>query len=143
MNLFDLPDEILFSILKKLNVVETLDQQCGVHSRLDRLLFDDIYVNELDWTRKRWDESISPMDDLIIDRVCENVLPRINEKIVKLTLEPNSIERVLHAVHYPKLCSLSLRNFSKQKLMEHLTSNIDHFFQSNNYSISFRKFLSN
>ena len=67
MNLLDLPDEILLLILKKLNVVEALHQQCGVHSRLDRILFDGIYVRELDWTRKRWDESISPMDDLIID----------------------------------------------------------------------------
>lgn len=129
MNLLDLPDEVLLLILKKLNVVETLHQQCGVHSRLDRILFDGIYVSELDWTRKRWDESISSMDDLIIDRICENILPRINEQIVKLTLEPNSIEHVLHAVHYPKLSSLSLRNFSKNILKNHLTSNVDHFFQ--------------
>ena len=137
MNLLDLPDEILLLILKKLNVVETLDQQCGFHSQLDRILFDDIYVRELDWTRKCWDESISSMDGLVIDRVCKNILPRINEKIIELTLEPNSIERVLHAVHYPKLSSLSLKNFSKKILVEHLTSNVDHFFQSNKYSVSF------
>ena len=142
MNLLDLPDEILLLILKKLNVVETLDQQCGFHSQLDRILFDDIYVRELDWTIKCWDESISPMDDLVIDRVCKDILPRINEKIIELTLEPNSIERVLHAVHYPNLSSLSLRNFSRKTLIEHLTSNVDLFFQSNNCSITFlRKFF--
>ena len=43
------------------------------------------------------------MDDLVIDRVCEQFLPNINDKIIKLTLEPNVIERVLCATDYPKL----------------------------------------
>ena len=52
MNLLNLPDEILLLILKKLNVVETVDQQSGVHRQLDRILFDDVYVSELDLNEK-------------------------------------------------------------------------------------------
>jgi hypothetical protein len=73
MNLFDLPDEILLFILKKMNVVDVLFRLSGLHSRFDQLLFDRVYVRELDFTIKSWDDSISPMDDLVIDRVCEKI----------------------------------------------------------------------
>ncbi len=136
MNMLDLPDEILLLILKKMNVVDALFRQNGLHSRLDQLLFDPVYVRELDFTIKSWDDSISPMNDLIIDRVCEKILPYINDKIIKLTLEPNSIERVLRVVDYPKLSSLSLMNFSK-KTLQHFTGNDNYLFEINKYSISF------
>jgi hypothetical protein len=136
MNLLDLPNEILLFILKKMNVVDALFRQSGLHSRLDQLLFDHVYVRELDFTIKSWDDSISPMNDLIIDRVCEKILPYINDKIIKLTLEPNSIERVLRVVDYPKLSSLSLTNFSK-KTLQHFTGNDNYLFEINKYSISF------
>ncbi|CAF0927368.1 unnamed protein product [Adineta steineri] len=123
MNLPDLPDEILFFILKKMNVVDTLYRQTGVHSRLDQLLFDHIYVRELDFTIKSWDDSIYPINDLVTDRICKNILPHINNKITKFILEPNAIERVLRIVNYPKLSSLSLMNFSKKKLIQYLTEN--------------------
>jgi hypothetical protein len=135
MNLFDLPDEILLFILKKLNVVDVLFRLSGLHSRFDQLLFDRVYVRELDFTIKSWDDSISPMDDLVIDRVCEKILPHINDKIMKLTLEPNATERILRAVDYPKLSSLSLMNFSKKTLIQHLTGDDNHFFEINKYLI--------
>ena len=53
MNLLDLLDEILLLILKHLNVVQTLDEQSGVHSR-----FDQIYVGQIDMTNKCSDGSL-------------------------------------------------------------------------------------
>jgi hypothetical protein len=54
------------------------------------------------------------MNDFVIDRICEKILPHINDKIIKLTIEPNAIERILHVVDYLKVSSLSLMNFSKK-----------------------------
>ncbi|CAF1462398.1 unnamed protein product [Adineta ricciae] len=123
MNLLDLPDEILVFILKKMNVVDTLYRQSAIHDRLDRLLFDHLYVDELDFTIKSWDNSISPMNDLIIDRVCEQILPHIHDKVRKLIVEPSAVARVLHAVDFPNVSSLSLMNFSTKILIEHLIEN--------------------
>jgi hypothetical protein len=131
MNLLDLPDEILLFILKKLNVVDALFRQSGLHSRLDQLLFDRVYVRVLDFTIKSWDDSISSMNDLVINQVCEKILPHINDKIIKLTLKPNAIERVLRVVDYPKVSSLSLMNFSEKALIQHLTG--DDFLEFNKY----------
>ncbi|CAF1260334.1 unnamed protein product, partial [Adineta steineri] len=121
MNLLDLPDEILLCILHKMNVVDALYRQSGLHHRLDQLLFDAIYVRELDFTIKSWDSSISPLNDLIIDKVCEKILSRINNKIIKLTIEPYAFERILNNISYPKVSSLSLTNFSSKTLLQHLT----------------------
>ena len=54
-----------------MNVVDALYRQSGLHNRLDQLLFDFVYVRELDFTIKSWNNSISPMNDLVINRVCE------------------------------------------------------------------------
>ncbi|CAF1478481.1 unnamed protein product [Adineta steineri] len=121
MNLLDLPDEILLCILHKINVVDALYRQSGLHHRLDQLLFDPIYVRELDFTIKSWDGSISPLNDLIIDKFCEKILSRINNKIIKLTIEPHAFERILNNISYPKVSSLSLTNFSSKTLLQHLT----------------------
>ncbi|CAF3726964.1 unnamed protein product [Adineta steineri] len=100
MNLLDLPDEILLCILHKMNVVDALFRQSGLHHRLDQLLFDPIYVRELDFTIKSWDDSISP-----------------------LTVEPHAFERILNNISYPKVSSLLLTNFPSKTLLQHVTGN--------------------
>ena len=124
MNIVDLPDEILLLILNKLNIVETLSKQIGIHHRFDRLLFDDIYVRQLDFTEKSSDNSVISIEDSIIDDVCQDILPLINEKTIELQIEPNSFERVLRAANYPKLSRLSLTNFQLKQIHEHLISKI-------------------
>ena len=142
MNLLDLPDEILLFILEKIPVVDALFRHSGLHNRLDQFLFDPVYVREFDFTMKSWDESISPLNDLVIDRVCEEILPRINDKIIKLTLEPIAMERVLRAVNYPQGSSLKLMNFTKRTLHQHFTGNINHFIEMWHFC-NFRKFSFN
>ena len=124
MNIVDLPDEILLLILNKLNIVESLSKQIGIHHPFDRLLFDDIYVRQLNFTIKSWNNSIISIEDSIIDHACQDILPLINEKIIKLQIEPNSFERILRAADYPKLSRLSLTNFQLKQIHQHLTSKI-------------------
>ncbi|UJR12937.1 hypothetical protein I4U23_017110 [Adineta vaga] len=124
MNLLDLPNEILLYIFAKMNVVDALFRQSGFNQRLDQLLFNSIYVRELDFTIKSWDNSISSINDLVINHVCEKILPHINDKVIKLIVEPYAIERALNsAIIYPKVSSLSLLNFRSKILLQHLSEN--------------------
>ena len=81
---------------------------------------NDVYIHELDFAIKSWNNTISSMDNLIIDRVCESILPSINNKIIELIVEPNTIARLLSASDYPKVSSLSLMSFPKNILIQHL-----------------------
>jgi hypothetical protein len=56
----------------------------------------------------------------ILDKVCEKILPQINDKITKLTVDSFSAERILGAVKYPQLHSLSLVNYQSHILRRHL-----------------------
>ena len=50
LNIFDLPDEILFIILKKLNMVDVVYSLVDVNQRFDRLAVDSLYVRNLNMT---------------------------------------------------------------------------------------------
>lgn len=89
-----------------MHVVDTLFRHNAIHNRHDQLLFDPLYVRELDFPIKFWNDSISLIDSLVIDQVCKNILGNINDFIIKLILEPNAIERVLDTVDYPKVSHL-------------------------------------
>ncbi|CAM4777925.1 unnamed protein product, partial [Rotaria magnacalcarata] len=65
----------------------------------------------------------SPIDKQTLDRICGKILPRINDKVNKLTVEPLSIERIFHAVDYVQLNSLSFVNFSQEILLRHILDN--------------------
>ncbi|CAF1636461.1 unnamed protein product [Adineta ricciae] len=83
------------------------------------------------------------MNDLTIDRVCEQILPHIHDKVRKLIVEQSAVARVLHAVDFPNVSSLSLMNFSTKILIEHLIKLT--FHQSSQISdrdISISKFSS-
>ena len=121
MSLLGLPGELILYILNKMNAIDALFRLSGIHERLDKHRFDPLYVRELDFTDTTWDGKISPMDELIINRVSSTVLSRINEKITKLTVEPRAIDRLLNATSYPNMISLSLTNFTKRGLCQHLT----------------------
>ena len=61
------------------------------------------------------------VDKQVLNRICEEILPRINNKINKLTVDRHSMERILRAVDYPQLYSLSFVNFQPDTLLQHLT----------------------
>ncbi|CAF3381034.1 unnamed protein product [Rotaria sp. Silwood2] len=124
LNILDLPNEILLIIINKLNMVDVLYSLADINERFNRLIFDPLYIYNLDMTiittKLMFRHSLS-IDNQILDRICENVLPRIHHHVNKLTLEPNSMERVLYSSNYSQLYSLSLVDFQEEMLLQYLT----------------------
>jgi hypothetical protein len=125
MNLLDLPDEMLLSIFSQCTAVDAFSTFIGLHPRLDRIVCDPMLVRHLNVTVKTWQGEIVSISDQVTDRVCDTILPRINDRITKLTLEPHTMERVLcSSIDYPNLSSLSLVNFPRKTITQHLTGKI-------------------
>jgi hypothetical protein len=119
-NILDIPDEILQFIFNKLNMVDKLDSLVDVNQRFHRLTPDSPYIHHLNFAVEPSNAYHSSIYAHILDRVCEKILPRVNNKVTKLTLEPFSVERVLGTVNYPQLHSLSFVNFQPEILSRHL-----------------------
>ena len=120
IDLLDLPDEILLTIFKKLNMIDMFYSLTDVNQRFDRLAYDFFYSYHLNFAIKRENTHI-------LDKICSKILPRINQKITQLTLEPLCMERVLATCHYPQLHSLSFVNFDPETLLQYLTSIVLNF----------------
>jgi hypothetical protein len=127
INIFDLPDEMLRAIFNKLNMVDILYSLVDVNQRFNRLALDSLYIYHLDFVVKQSDIYNSSVDFNIIKGICKKILPRINEKVNKITVEPLSMERVLGAVHYPQLHSLSVINIQDKIFLQHLAGMITNF----------------
>ncbi|CAF3604597.1 unnamed protein product [Rotaria socialis] len=110
LNILNLPNEILFIIFKKLNMVDVLYSLMDVTQRFDQLAFDPFYIH-----------------NQVLDRICKNILPRIYDQVNELVVEQYSMERVLHTVNYPQLYSLTLTDFPEEVLLNYLTSKLLHF----------------
>lgn len=118
LGVLDLPNEILLTIISKLNMVDVLRSLVGVNQRLDQLVLDPVYIRCLDMTsrttRKPYFVRSFAADSNVLDRICQNILPQICDKVSQLTLEKNSMERVLRAINYPLLATLSLVDFPRK-----------------------------
>jgi hypothetical protein len=104
IQLDDLSDEILLIILKKLDTCDVLYCLKAVNKRLDTIVNDSVFTGNLTLissVNKRFDTIftrnsalITPFDglscqftDRIFDRFCLDILPKINEKIERLTVD--------------------------------------------------------
>lgn len=121
INILDLPDEILLAIINKLNMIDVLYSLVDVNQRLDRVILDPLYIHHLNLTVKSFFKNNSSVDNQVLDRICQAILPRINSKISKITVDQHSMERILHAAVYPQLYSLSLVDFRQETLLPYLT----------------------
>jgi hypothetical protein len=121
INILDLPDEMLRAIFNKLNMVDMLYSLVDVNQRFDRLALDSLYVYHLDFSIEAFNNYNSSTYTYILDRICSKILPRINQKITELTVDPLSMKRILGAVDYSQLYSLSFVNFEPKILSRHLT----------------------
>ncbi len=118
IQLDDLPDEILMYIFKKLYNDEVLYSLMDVNQRLNRILHDRIFTRHLCLLKYcRIDNSTIPLPDLILDRFCSKILPKIRHQIETLYLEGTSIERVLHARNYINLNKLGLCDITYNEAM--------------------------
>jgi hypothetical protein len=118
--ILDLPDEIVQFIFNKLTMVDMLYSLVDVNQRFDRLTFDPLHIHHLNLTIESFNNSNSSMYTHIFDRICGKILPRINEKVTKLTLGPLSVEPALGTVDYSQLHLLSFVNFQPEVLSRHL-----------------------
>ncbi|CAF5028915.1 unnamed protein product [Rotaria sp. Silwood1] len=70
------------------------------------------------------------IDNNILSKICEKILPRIHHQLNELIVEQNSMKYILLTGNYPQLDSLSLVNFQKEILLQYLTGNsiLHHLF---------------
>ncbi|CAF1266632.1 unnamed protein product [Rotaria sp. Silwood1] len=115
VHLVDLPSEILFVILKKLDNIDVLYSLLGINNqRLDIMAQGQIFSNTLNFVSiSQSIDEISSISDLILDRFCNNILPRIHINVECLILDSISMECILRDGNYPNLTELKLYNFNK------------------------------
>ena len=131
LHIFDLPNEILFMIFKKLNITDVLHSLVDVNKQFDRLSLDSLYVRDLDMTdimtiNSLYDET-SSIDTKILSKIYEKILPCIHHQVYKLTVEEYSMKQILLAANYPQLYSLSLFNIHEVTLHQYLRGTVFNF----------------
>ena len=123
LNILDLPDEILLVIFNKVNTIDVLYSLVDVNERFDRLVLNSLHIRNLDTTnmvmKSYYDRTFS-IDNTVLSRISEKILPRIHHQLNKLIVEQNSVKHILLNVNYPQLDSLSLVNFQKEILFQNL-----------------------
>ncbi|CAF1292980.1 unnamed protein product [Adineta steineri] len=122
-NIFDLPNELLFIIIKKLNIGDVIYSLVDVNERFVHLLFDPFYIQNLNitlMTMKSFCHRTFSIHEQVLSNICENILPNIHDQVKQLAIEQHSIERIL-TYNYSQLYSLSLVNFKEEILFQYLT----------------------
>jgi hypothetical protein len=114
-HLLDLPNEILFFILKKLENVDVLYSLLGINNqRLDIITQEPIFSKTLNFvSASQTSDEISSISGSILDRFCIDILPKIEENVKSLTFESDSMECILRAGIYPNLTELKIFNFNQ------------------------------
>ncbi|CAF4097680.1 unnamed protein product [Rotaria sordida] len=101
-------------------MVDVLYSLVDVNERFDRLIIDPLYIRHLDMTIKSSFDNIFPVDNKVLSRICEKILPRVYDQVNKLIVEPHAMKQVF-TINYPQLYSLSLISFQEEELFQYLT----------------------
>jgi hypothetical protein len=116
IHLLDLPDEILFLILKKLDNIDVLYSLLDIrNNRLDVLAQDKFFTNTL---------NLVLSNEMILERFFIDILPRIHGNVKNLIFESSSMKRILSAGTYPKLTNLKLVKFGQDRALQFFKSKI-------------------
>ncbi|CAF3435904.1 unnamed protein product [Rotaria sp. Silwood2] len=127
VNLLDLPNEILLKIFKILNNIDILYSLFDINNkRLDMILEEKTFTTSLNFVLVTSYDSVSSIDDSIIDRFCINILPKINYDIKSLSLESKSMKRILRVADYPNLTELKLYNVNNNHIISQYLTNFNH-----------------
>ena len=118
VRLNDLPEELLLIIFRKVNNIDLLYSIVGITSQFDRILSDSFFTNDLRLVTSSVDNVICPLSSEIIDRFCLEILPRINENIQSLTVEPLYMAKIFRAGDYLNLRKLCLTSIEQEKLAD-------------------------
>jgi hypothetical protein len=120
--LFDLPNEILLIILKKLDNMDVLYSLMDVdNQRLDMILREEAFTKSLNFILTTITDDVLSIGDSILDRFCMKILPKIDYNIKSLTLESGSMECILLAADYPNLTEIKLYKVNDYIILHHFT----------------------
>jgi len=124
-NILDLPNEILLIIFNKLDVVDVFYSVKNVNRRFYKLSFDCYHVQDMKMTTTMGIDTcykqIPPIDTKLTG-IYRNILPKIHDKVQKLTVDQTSMVPVLHAANYPQLYSLTIIDIQEEFLYNYLSS---------------------
>ena len=129
IQLNDLPDEILIYIFKKLSNVKVLYSLSGVNKRLNKIVHDFVFTNDLSLLMSTSDDGVYSLSDQILNRFCLYILPKIHQKIQWLHLESRSMERILCTTNYPNLYAISLHNIQAKTARDLFTGKMFFIFR--------------
>ena len=122
VQLLDLPNEILFLILRKLDHMDVLySLSNSSDQRLDMIVQDHTFTNNLNFTSMSSNGDVCSISDRMLDRFCLDILPRIHQRVRSLVLESSSMERTLFAANYLNLTQLKLFNFNQEIFTHYFT----------------------
>ncbi|CAM4821197.1 unnamed protein product [Rotaria magnacalcarata] len=110
VNILALCDEMVLAILNKLNNMDVLYSLIGVNKKLDSLVRDITFTQSIDLVTISSNEHNDSRNKSILDRFCFDIIPRIQQNIESLILDPLSIDRVLCIGNYSKLYKVALVN---------------------------------
>ncbi|CAF1023393.1 unnamed protein product [Rotaria sordida] len=115
VELNDLPDEILLIIFKKLDNLEILYSIQDINERLNKIIYDQIFTSHLSFLKWSFNKCINKFSsDIILNRFCLQILPKIHTKIKWLDVESSFMKNILHAADYPNLNTLGLYNIEEE-----------------------------
>jgi hypothetical protein len=119
VNVLDLPNEVLFYILRKLDNRDVLYSLFGIkNKRFDNIARDKTFSNTLDLALTNHETTIV---DSILDKFCNRILPQIYYNIKCLVVRSASMERILIATQYPCLTELKLVDFQQDSSLHYFT----------------------
>jgi len=122
INLLDLPNEILVIILQKLNNIDVLYSLFDINNqRLDNIIQENILINTLNFVLTTLTDDTLSISDLILDRFCISILPKIHYHVKSLIINSLSMERILLVGDYPNLNQLKIFNFNGQIVSSYFT----------------------
>ncbi|CAF4236934.1 unnamed protein product [Rotaria socialis] len=110
VSILDLPDEILLTIFKKLNNIDLLYSLMGISQKLDRFACDFYFTKDVDLTTVSSNDTSNSRLNVMVDRFCTYILPRIHNNVACLSVQASLFQRILHSSNYPNLRKLTLIN---------------------------------
>ena len=111
VQLLDLPAEILLIVFQKLEKFEILYSLMNINMQLDQIVRDpSILTNQIALMKQTsLPQHTSPLPEIVLDRLCSEILPKIHDKIQWFNLETSSMERILLAANnYSNLRQLDI-----------------------------------
>ena len=121
VTLMNLPDELILAICSQMDTLDVLYSFIGVNERFTRLTRDRNFTQSIELMKRNDDETTRLLPDLVLDRFCRQILPKIHTLVESLSVESSVAERSLSAGHYPKLRTLTLADIDENFAARHFT----------------------